>query len=133
MANDDTPRPGRPTRLNDDMIDAIARLLGQGQFRSVVCQVLGIRTARFRAWMRDGRTRPESIFGTFRARVLQSEAEAETRIVEAIVQKGMESDPKLLLRWLERRYPERWGSQRAELAQLRRRIVEMEKLLDKRG
>lgn len=81
--------------------------------------------------MKTGRDFPEGLYGTFRRLVIESEAEAERMAVRAIYRAGKEDDPKYLAWWLERKFPQRWGKYRGELGEMKRRIRELEELLER--
>src|SRR5262245_28099268 len=80
--------------------------------------------------MQLGRQAPDGLHGQFRQAVIVAEAEAESRTITAITTVGMNGDPKLLCWYLERRWPQRWGRQRAELAELRRMLRDVEAKMD---
>lgn len=128
---EDAPRRGRPTKLTEELALAVSLCILEGNFRYVAGKRFGIPPGRFKRWMRQGRSFPEGLYGTFRTLILEAEAEAERIAVQKIIAVGKEDDPKHLEWWLERKFPQRWGKYRGELGEMKRRIRELEELLDR--
>lgn len=126
---DDAPRRGRPTKFTDEIALGIAQCIVDGNFRYVAGARFGVGKRTFQTWMRSGLNFPDSQYGTFRRLILECEAEAERVALRAIMRAGLEDDPKHLEWWLERKFPERWGRFRGELAELKRRMRELEREL----
>lgn len=128
---DATPRRGRTPKLTDELALALAQSILDGNFRYVAAQQHSVGKRTFQRWMKTGRDFPEGLYGTFRRLVIESEAEAERMAVRAIYRAGKEDDPKYLAWWLERKFPQRWGKYRGELGEMKRRIRELEELLER--
>lgn len=126
---DDGSRRGRPTKLTDSLITSAVGLLLQGNYRCVVARLLGVGFSTFRKWLRIGSKYPDGLYGHFRAAVIAAESMAEARAVATITSAGQD-DPRLLLEYLARKYPKRYGAYRGELGELKRRIAELEKVVD---
>lgn len=126
---DDGDRPGRPSKLTPALTAAVVELLLRGNYRSDVARAAGIGFTTFRRWMRTGRQYPDGIYGRFRQAVESAESTFKTRAVGTVTSAG-EDDPRLLLEYLARRYPQQFGAYRGELGELKRRIKQMEKLVE---
>jgi hypothetical protein len=134
---------GRPTLLTRVIVGRAAQLIETVQYVETVAALLGINRRTFQRWLRDGArierrveggdltelTNDELLRLDFCRAVKKGLAQAEHDALERI---GMHS----LENWqanawlLERRHPERWGSDRAEMRKLARRAEELTKKLD---
>ncbi len=99
--------------LTEDVEEKLFLLIAGGNYPGVACEAVGISTNVYHNWIKRGegrdRTRPPtSETVAFAARMRQAEALAEVKVVEE-VKKGMEKDPSLGLKFLSRRWRERWG------------------------
>jgi transposase len=119
---------GRPCKLTPELQERICDLLESGNTRRDVAYIVGISCHTFQRWMRQGRTDPESEFRIFRLAVRQKEAAAVARNVQ-IIRDAASDQWQAAARWLERRYPERWGSHSREIKELARQLKELEKRL----
>lgn len=117
---------GRPPKLTPEVQKRICDAVGGGNYRQVAAEWAGINPATLRSWMARGRRERKGIFRDLRAAVLEAERAAEIRMV-ALVMKAAAEDPKHAEWWLERKFPSRWGSQRREIAEMKRRLDELEK------
>ncbi|QEL20444.1 helix-turn-helix domain-containing protein [Limnoglobus roseus] len=123
-------RPGRPTKLTDELWQLFVELLLEGCFRSTACRNLGVGKTTFTRWMQAGKRYPRGRYGQFRAAVEGAEARAEANALRLILAAG-KKDPKYLVWWLERKYPGRYGQCRGELSDLKRKLCELEKEVGK--
>ena len=112
-------RSGRTTMLSEELTNSFADAIRHGNYPKIVAQAHGISEATYYMWMANGRkgkakiVRGEQIneddilYINFLDAVTIAEAEAETNAVE-ILQKALPSNPDLILKFLERRFPNRW-------------------------
>ena len=123
---------GRPVKLTEQLIEGFRVVLLAGNYRTVAARLFSVSPRTLRRWMATGREFPDGIYGRFRDAVIRAEAEFEVTAVATITAAGRD-DPWLLLKFLERRYPQRWGPYRGELGELKRRIRKLERMLDDLG
>lgn len=123
---DDGNRSGRPTKLTGELAEAFCALLISGCFRSVACRTLNLHPRTLRRWLKAGAKYPTGIYGNFARAVVSAEAEAEAKAVAEVLAAGR-GDPKYLCWWLERKFPHRWGRDRADLMKLKRDIADLTK------
>jgi len=125
----DTPRrTGRPSKLTPDLQDKMVEAILAGSFRGTAAAWCGIGRRTFVRWMRRGKAGPDGPYGGFRRAVIEAESHAENRAVGVIIQAGT-TDPKHLMWWLERKFPDRWGRDSYRLRELERQLSELEKLM----
>ncbi len=111
---------GRPTTLTPAMEKRFVRYVKHNYFETAAAMcALHPRTAR--RWMKrgadeldrldDGKApKPgEAIFAKFATGVRKAEADGEGEQVERLVKHG-ETDPSSVIRYLERKYPKKWGN-----------------------
>lgn len=114
-----------PTKATPETLDAIVRHLRRGNYREVAARAVGVSERTFHAWMKRGRDNADAVergqeelddFGLFYCEVIRAEAEAETRICDGVIDlAGRLGKPEVLLKFLERRYPDRWGRRQLEI------------------
>ena len=104
---------GRPTVLTEEITEALYNLIKAGNYSSVACRALGLYPGVYSNWLRQGEGRdrrqpatPETV--AFAIRMRQAEAEAEVAAVKVVVE-GSIKDPTLGLKFLGRRFRNRWG------------------------
>jgi hypothetical protein len=100
-------RPGRPSRLNSEVVGRYLMAIRAGNFREPAARFAGIGPATMYRWMRD--PRPE--YAAFRMALLQCEAEVEVEVIGNLMRlsRTCTRAGRFLL---ERRWPERWGPRR---------------------
>ncbi|QEL15866.1 hypothetical protein [Limnoglobus roseus] len=125
----DGNRRGRPTKLTAKLAEAFVQLILHGQFRSTACATLNVSPRTFLNWMRSGRKYQASVYGHFYRAVVSAEAETEAKAVAEVLEAGRSADPKYLVWWLERKFPHRWGRDRGELVEVKKRLKELEELI----
>ncbi|QEL15471.1 hypothetical protein [Limnoglobus roseus] len=54
------------------------------------------------------------------------EAEAEAKAVAEVLEAGRKLDPKYLVWWLERKLPHRWGRDRSDLVEIKKKLKDLE-------
>lgn len=116
---------GRPTKATDDVLQRLVELLTKGNYRKTAAAAVGISPRTLTNWMRLGKENAEACergeaelddLGAFYELVVGAEAAAEVGCVEGIMTMAYSlGKPELLLRFLERRYPDRWGKRQLEI------------------
>ena len=123
------------TKLTPERADKLVALLKGGHYRSAACAAVGVSDRTFRTWMQKGED-GDVRWAEFAQRVREAETESESRAVVQIQLHG-KKDWRALAWWLERRFPTRWGDQKAvavKLEQERESILDaLVKALEKRG
>lgn len=102
--------------ITPDIEDRLYELIKAGNYPSVACQAVGISSAVYGAWLRrgefrdrEGKPTPEQI--RFAQRMREAEALAETEMVGKIIQQA-DKNPDIGLKFLARRFKNRWGESR---------------------
>lgn len=104
-------RIGRPSKaehlLTPEILEAVGRLLTEGNYQETVCDFLGIHRTTWWDWLQRGEREPGSIYAEFSYVVKKAQAAAEIMLLRQIRQgfEGWQSKA-----WItERRFPQRWG------------------------
>jgi transposase len=119
---------GRPTALTPDLQAAFVAALRRCWYLQTAADVVGIGRSTVYRWLKRGRQEGERPYAEFRYTIKKALAEKEADCLDAI--EGAGATHWQALAWiLERSHPERWGNVKAELAQLRKRLAELEKAL----
>lgn len=108
------PQPGRPTKLTPELTDFVVQLLKQGAFVDAACMQAGISDSTFYAWCRRGENGEEPFLDFLRA-ITEAQALAHNAVV-FVAQAGATKDPALAMRWLQLRYPRRYGVTQVEVS-----------------
>jgi transposase len=102
---------GRPSKaeqlLTPEMLEQIARLLLEGNFKETVADFLGVDRKTWWNWEQRGQREPNSIYEEFFHVVKRASAGAEIALLRSIRHgaPGWQSNA-----WVaERRFPQRWG------------------------
>lgn len=101
---------GRKTKLTAELQERFLEVIRRGNYYKTACEVVGITERTFYNWMGRG-LEEGGQYGAFCKEVLQAEAEAEVKVVEAWVSKT-EGDWRACRDFLARRWPGRWGKRR---------------------
>lgn len=108
--------PGRPTKLTDELQGKIVKAVLNGNYIEVSCRAVGIHPTTYARWMEQGEADEENDRDTpharFREAVMIANAEAETNALE-LLRQAMPSDPRMIVEWLQRRFPDRWRKRQA--------------------
>lgn len=104
--------------ITPDVEDRLVELIRQGNHPVVACQATGISPSTYNLWIRRGEYRdrggnptPEQV--RFAKRMREAEANAETELVAIITNEdNLKKNPELALKFLARRYPDRWGEKK---------------------
>lgn len=117
---------GRPTSLTAEVQALICESIREGNYRSVAAAWAGVPIRTLRSWLARGRTEGDGPYCEFLHAVLEAENAAEMAMV-AVVVTAAKADP-LNARWyLERKFPQRWGSNSREVRELKQRLDVLEK------
>lgn len=124
-----TPSKATPARL-----DAIVKCLRGGNYRKVAALKAGISERTLIAWLAAGRANLDAVeagtedlddMGRFLLRVEKAEAAAEEWIVDKALKLAVDAGkPEVLLKFLERRYPDRWGRRQLEIVRAAADVAE---------
>ena len=133
MATKPTGNPvGRPSQLKDPARQAILDAIQNGAPYTEACAAVGISTATMRGWKRQGeldtRAGKSSAFAAFFADVQKARGLFVAEGVAAIKEASRQSWQARA--WLlERRRPELFADNRAELRRMEKQVAELMKLL----
>lgn len=126
----------RPGMTREDVQDAIIVALKKGNYREAAVTAAGISRQTFYRWMRLGQANLDAVaryeaavakgqdadpveldeWGLFAQEVEAAEAFAEVKIVENVIDlANSRGKPEVLIKFLERRYPDRWGRRRVDI------------------
>lgn len=99
--------------LTPELTERIASLIESGNFPDIAAKACGISPATYRNWIKRGegrdRNNPSSPeYVTFSNRMREAEALAESQYVK-LVKDGSVKDPSLALKFLSRRFKDRWS------------------------
>ena len=100
MEKTDKPKKSNK-KIDEKMINQVLTYVRQGNYVASCCRAVGITPG---AWTQLCTRRPEIKVLTEKA-YYEAECNAVTRIIEA----GHDDDPKYLMWFLERKFPERWS------------------------
>lgn len=112
--------PGRPDKLNDELIEKLCKYIKAGNYLKTACRCCGIAYSTFRNWILkaeeierqygDFDDVPEyhSIYIKLLKSVRKAESQCETRAV-ALWNKAFSKDWRSIRDFLERRFSDRWG------------------------
>ena len=121
---------GRPSLLTPEVQDTIVKAILLGNYREVAAGIAGVSPFTFARWMRLGKADPESNYGKLRQAVLEAERTAEAKAVERVF---TAPDLNSLWKWLERKFPGRWGRDNYRIREVERQLEELKALLGKQG
>lgn len=129
---------GRPSLLTPEIIERAKELLPRALYVETVAAQLGITSETFRDWIREGTKenrrreqgqkpdRKRDLHCQFSSTVKKAIADAETDFLSVIQAAG--SNAWQALAWvLERRFPQRWATNRGELRALAKQIAAIAK------
>jgi hypothetical protein len=118
----------RPRKINERVIDEIAKLVRAGNYLEVAAQYAGIDVVTLYDWMKRGAwekerrekpyTRPrqdEEVFVQFSNTIKEALAEAELRDVNTITAAANDGQWTAAAWRLERKFPKRWGRKAIEV------------------
>lgn len=100
---------GRKTKLTKELIKEAEKLMRIGNYTETVCQFLGIHKSTWYKWMAEGEKARSGLKREFFDAIRKAESTAEIRNVQKIQAAVEEGDANLALKFLERKFPARWG------------------------
>jgi len=110
--HDETAAGGahRPTKLNDERQEEIARMIEEGHSIGAAARSNGITVQTFFNWMERGEEADAGPFADFFDRITRARGTGEARYLDAIVEIAKETDDTAtLMSLLKSRYPDSWG------------------------
>jgi transposase-like protein len=124
---------GRPTKFTPETRERILDAIGRGATRDSAAGAAGITATLLYRWLqrgrRDRRKHEQTEFVEFIEALEKKEAEFLNKTIGRIIIAGKKNWTALAW-WAERRYPAQWGDQRKAIAEAKRRIAELEKIID---
>jgi heptaprenylglyceryl phosphate synthase len=122
----------RETKFDPDRAKSILADLATGNTRACAAGRAGVTDRTLRNWIARGK-RGKKPFVSFVSAVKKAERDAEAFAVRSIVAAGRKNWTAHAW-WLERKFPEDWSTNRAEVRALRKDVSEMlAQLRDLRG
>ena len=100
-------RPGRPPKLNADVVGKILMAVRAGNYPEVAARWAGISAATYYRWCKD----PRPPFVAFRAALDMADAECEAMVIGNLARLSRTSKRAAAF-LLERRWPEKWAGSR---------------------
>jgi hypothetical protein len=114
-------KPGRPTLLDDDRLEAITNALRNGAYIDHAAQAAGISTRTYHGWMERGRTERDRInaglapdpdeapFVQLLHSVERAQSEAAVDLLGEIANHARNGTWQAAAWILERKFPRQWG------------------------
>jgi hypothetical protein len=118
---------GRPTKFEPAVTETILQSIRDGNPRSVAAAAAGVGKSTLMAWLALGRGNgpADEAFRVFLDDVKRADAEAVAAFV-AVIRQAAPASWQAAAWWLERHYPDQFGSQRREIAELKKQLKELE-------
>jgi len=105
------PKPkGRPTKLNNELIERIAQHIEDGNFIETACQLESINKDTYYEWFKKGRdvTNADTLYKKFYDRIYEAEATQEDRLIK-LHDKFLAESHKAVEWRMERRNKDKWS------------------------
>src|SRR5262245_51006007 len=115
----------RPTKLTPQLQEHVCRLVAAGVPKETAARASGLAPSSLRAWPAKGR-KGRVVYVAFLAALKKAEAEAEAAAF-AVVRTAAPTCWQAAAWVLERRWPQRYGRDRREIAELRRQVQGIER------
>lgn len=103
---------GRPTKLDEDLIDEVTRHVAEGKSVVSSARMAGVHPATVYSWLEKGEDGDpdEDIYAAFHDRSVRARGHGEDAYVDDIMEIAKdEGDLATLMSMLKQRYPESWG------------------------
>ncbi|MGZ6372703.1 MAG: hypothetical protein ACXWL8_04835, partial [Candidatus Limnocylindria bacterium] len=98
----------RPSKLTPERRKAIIDMIGYGVFAETAARAAGISPSTYYLWLQRGNA-GEAPFSEFSDAVRAREAAVEVEAVSVLKAAAEDGDWRAAMRFLERRFPSRWG------------------------
>ena len=115
---------GRPTLWTPEVKQKILSSIANGNFNYIAAQSAGVSYSLLKQWMARGRKEEVGEFREFLAALMVAATKAETEAVSRIMEAGRK-EPKYLMWWLERKYPQRWGRDRMQFRLMQKEFAQI--------
>lgn len=103
-----TKKRGRPTKLNEEKVEQMERLLAAGVSRTDAVRNAGISYQCFLDWMERGAIEKTGKYFEFSERIKKAESQAAVACTLTIQQARIEGNWQAAAWWLERRRPQEY-------------------------
>lgn len=104
---------GRPTRLNDKLIEELCRILRGGCYRDTACKLVGVAPQTFSEWYHRGAREESGIYKRFHEAVDKAESWGEF-VCSGAMLNAAPTDWKAAKAWLSCKFPSRWSATRED-------------------
>lgn len=118
---------GRPCKLTAEVQRLLCEAIASGNNREDAALLAGIDSSTLRRWLKTARSKAGK-FRTLLHAIKKAEAQAVNESVKTI-RRAASRWWQAAAWWLERKYPETWGSDRAAIRELQKATKEHEKEL----
>lgn len=115
-------------RPNQEIILRLVQQLSYGNYERVACQVVRLPWNTYQRWMHIGRDARKGTYRTFYLAMREAIANAESKALESWTG-AIPHDWRAARDFLERRYPERWSTDRKTINELLRKQAELEAII----
>jgi hypothetical protein len=129
---------GRKLQLNNEVIEQICQFLPRVLYIETAAALAGVSHRSLQDWLKRGKearqkarrtgepvSRADEIYATLSEKFRHAVAVGELRALNCIIDAG-EYDWRAAAWMLEKRFPSRWGRDRAEVLALQKRVRELE-------
>jgi hypothetical protein len=121
---------GRTTKLDQTAHDAITQAVAAGMPRHYAAQAAGVHRATLSSWLKRGRRQRAGQYRDLCDAIKKAEAEAIRRNLERIDKAAEAGTWQAAAWWLDRRYPEDFGTYRHEIVQMKKQLAELVKRVE---
>jgi AcrR family transcriptional regulator len=101
----------RKSKLNQDLIAKVVKLIETGNYANVVARSVGVSEATFYRWLAEGEDASDGLKREFFEAVTRARATAEINAVKSF-RSAFDEDWRSVAEFLSRRYPQRWAKNR---------------------
>lgn len=109
-------RDGRSTKCTPENIEKLVRIVAGGAHREPAAAFIGVDRATLFRWLKKGAEGLEP-YVSFRNAMAAAESQAELTMTKVLVESG-KKDPQWALKFLERRFAERWAQRNGDVPPL---------------
>lgn len=124
---------GRPSQLSDPIREAILTHIRNGNYAKDACAACGIQYTTYKGWVNQGNkdiaVKKNTAFASFVIQIKEAEAQSLTGLIQTI--RNASERQWQAAAWLaERRHPEKWADNRAEMRRLTRTLEDALRALE---